>query len=91
VETVEGFGGVSLVIVWMLFRDEDASAAPQRIRPQLQELLRRKNLSPFTPKWTKRDYAMCTAMVFAALCVLVVAVYVIARVVNYFLPVGCVQ
>jgi hypothetical protein len=48
-------------------------------------------MSLFTPKLTKRDYAMCTAMVFAALCVLVVAVYVIARVVNYFLPVGCVQ
>lgn len=56
-----------------------------------RDSLRRKNLSLFTAKWTRRDYAMVTAAVCAAICMLVVAVYVIARVVNYFLPVGCVQ
>jgi hypothetical protein len=46
----------------------------------------------FAPhKLTKRDYLMGAAATFAAIWILVALVYVIARIVNYFLPVGCVQ
>jgi hypothetical protein len=44
-------------------------------------------LSFDTPKL--RDYLIGGSVLVAAFCVLVAVVYAIARVVNYFLPVGC--
>jgi hypothetical protein len=46
-------------------------------------------LSFDTPKLTTRDYVMCGAVLFATICVLVTLVYAIARIVNFWFPVGC--
>jgi hypothetical protein len=46
-------------------------------------------LSFDTPKLTARDYLIGGSVLFAAFCVLFAIVYAVARLVFFWLPVGC--